>query len=79
MRHQLLQLHKALADAERISIERVRGRLTGGDFLQLLINDPALGWLLALSGIIVRIEEWLEQDDAQDDEAASYLALGSPT
>jgi hypothetical protein len=76
VRHQLLELHKALADAERQTVERTSGRLTGGEYLQLLINDPSLSWLLALSGIIVRLDELLEQDDtAQDDMSASIAEV----
>ena len=62
VRHELLDLHRALVEAERRSYERVRGRLPDRDFLEALINDPTLGWLSALTALIVRLDELLEED-----------------
>lgn len=50
-----------------MALERVRGRLTATELWHLLIEDPALAWLGALSSLIVRIDEALE--DAQLDPA----------
>jgi hypothetical protein len=37
----LLRLHKAWLDNERVSYERVHGRIpSNGAFLQLAVNDP---------------------------------------
>jgi hypothetical protein len=74
VRHALLQLHRALAEAERQRVERDRGRLTGGEYLELLINDPDLAWLLALSGMIVRIDELLEDSEASDPDLETCVA-----
>ena len=57
VRHDLLDLHRALVEAERRNYERGRGRLPDRDFLEALINDPALGWLSALTALIVRLDE----------------------
>src|SRR5712691_5080999 len=51
VRHDLLDLHRALVEAERRTYERERGRLPDRDFLEALINDPALGWLSALTAL----------------------------
>src|SRR5205809_6398548 len=61
VRHDLLDLHRALVEAERRNYERGRGRLPDRDFLEALINDPALGWLSALTALIVRLDELLEE------------------
>src|SRR5436305_1703129 len=46
LRHRLLDLHKALLDAERLRYEREHGRMEGGaQMLQLLAFDPAFAWL----------------------------------
>ena len=57
----LLELHKALVDVEREGYERARGRMTDGEFLKALIDDPAFAWLAPLTALIVRLDE-LEGD-----------------
>ena len=57
LRRPLLELHKTLVDAERESYERGRGRMSDGEFLKALIDDPAFAWLGALTALIVRLEE----------------------
>jgi hypothetical protein len=57
LRRPLLDLHKTLVDAEREDYERGRGRLSDGEFLKALIDDPAFAWLGALTALIVRLEE----------------------
>jgi len=57
LRAPLLELHKTLVDAERESYERGRGRMSDGEFLKALIDDPAFAWLGALTALIVRLEE----------------------
>src|SRR5205807_9448388 len=46
----------------RRTYERVRGRLPDRDFLEALINDPALSWLSALTALIVTLDELLEEE-----------------
>src|ERR1700694_46477 len=65
VRHDLLDLHRALVDAERRNYERVRGRLADRDLLEALINDAALAWLSALTALIVRLDELLEEDSPE--------------
>jgi hypothetical protein len=71
VRHDLLDLHRALVEAERRNYERGRGRLPDRDFLEALINDPALGWLSALTALIVRLDELLEEGSPQPASAQS--------
>jgi hypothetical protein len=57
LRRRLLDLHKALVDRERADYERTRGRMSDGDFLKALIDDPAFAWLAPLTALIVRLDE----------------------
>lgn len=57
VRARLLELHKSLVDREREDYERPRGRLTDGEFLKALIDDPAFAWLAPLTALIVRLDE----------------------
>jgi hypothetical protein len=56
-RHHLLALHKAIIDAERSDVERLDGRLTGGEMLRRLITDERFSWLRPLTDLIVRLDE----------------------
>lgn len=69
VRERLLDLHKALVDAERRDYERARGRLPDRDFLDALLRDPALAWLGALTALIVRLDQLLEESEPQPDPA----------
>lgn len=84
LRAGLLRLHKALLDAERTAYERVHGQVTGGELLQLVIDDEQFAWLRPVSELIVRIDEMLDADEpATADDAESLLtqarALLKPT
>jgi len=57
LRQRLLELHKSLVDVEREGYERARGRMTDGEFLKALIDDPAFAWLAPLTALIVRLDE----------------------
>ncbi len=62
VRHSVLDLHKALLDAQRIRYERDHGRIaTSGEFLGLVLEHPAFAWLRTLSALIARIDEWIEE------------------
>ena len=66
LRHSLLDLHKALLDAQRIRYEREHGRIsTSGEFLGLVLEHPAFAWLRTLSALIARFDEWIEEQAAQ--------------
>src|SRR6516225_7032041 len=69
LRHALLDLHKALMDAQRIAYERTHGRIaTSGEFLGLVLEHPEFAWLRSLSALIARLDEWLDDDKADPDE-----------
>ena len=64
LRHALLRLHKALVDSERVTYERVQGRVaTKGELLQLVIHDSWFVWLRPVSELIVRLDGLLESDE----------------
>src|ERR671931_978138 len=58
----LLDLHRALVEEERREHEKTLGRLSGGEFLQALISDPAFAWLAPLTTLIVRLDEAPDAD-----------------
>lgn len=70
----LLRLHKALLDDERVSYERVHGRVTSnGAFLQLVVNDAWFAWLRPLSQLIAKLDELSEADGPSTREDISAL------
>ena len=82
MRSSLLDLHKALLDAQRIRYEREHGRIsTSNEFLGLVLEHPAFAWLRTLSALIARFDEWIEEQAAQfpseDDLPGMIAALRS--
>jgi hypothetical protein len=56
-RDHLIALHKAIIDTERTNLERLEGRLSGGEMLQRLITDERFGWLRALTELIARFDD----------------------
>jgi hypothetical protein len=75
LRPALLQLHKALLDAQRIRYERDNGRVESrGELLDLVLRDPAFEWLRVLSALIARLDELGESDD-QDAGAETRAVL----
>jgi hypothetical protein len=65
LRHTLLELHKAMLDAQRIEYERAHGRIeTSGEFLGLVLNHPEFEWIRALSALIAQLDEWAEDAEA---------------
>ena len=77
LRQRLLELHKALVDVERDAYERSRGRMTDGEFLKALIDDPAFAWLAPLTALIVRLDE-LEAPDVPREHKAEIRRLLKP-
>jgi hypothetical protein len=81
----LLRLHKALLDDERVSYERVHGRIpSNGEFLQLVLGDAWFAWLRPLSQLIVKLDEVGKEDTPQDGPdtptlVASIRTLLSPS
>jgi hypothetical protein len=61
VRHSVLDLHKALLDAQRIRYERNHGRIsTSGEFLGIVLEHPEFEWLRELSALIAQLDEWLD-------------------
>jgi hypothetical protein len=80
IREALLRLHRALLDWERRGHERVHGRLSATELLQVLLHDPEFAWLRPLSECIVRIDEMLSGAGQADEDAilVHVRALASP-
>ena len=55
LRTRLLHLHKTLLEMERLNFEKKSGRVTPGELLQLVINDPQFAWLRTISALVVEI------------------------
>jgi len=67
LRHALLQLHKALLDAQRIRYERENGRIESrGELLALVLEDASFEWLRVLSALIARLDELAAVDEVDD-------------
>ncbi len=70
----LLRLHKALLDSERVSYERVHGRIeTNGAFFQLVLGDAWFAWLRPLSQLMAKIDELSEEKDIGDRAEATHI------
>lgn len=70
----LLHLHKALLDGERLSYERVHGRIaSNGEFLQLVLGDSWFAWLRPLSQLMARLDQLAEGGDIDSDAEITNL------
>jgi hypothetical protein len=63
LRIKLLRLHELLLDTERLTYEQVRGRVSRGELLQLVISHEQFAWLHRLSALIIQIDELLHADE----------------
>ena len=74
LRTRLLQLHKVLLEDARAAYELDRGRVGSvGNLLQLVINDPWFAWLHALSDLVVRIDQTLDESQSTDGDATALM------
>lgn len=73
LRGPLLALHKAVLAAERRSLERVHGPLSGAEYLQLVSDPVRYGWLKPLTALVLALD-----DDEVDDHAERARALLLP-
>lgn len=73
LRIKLLRLHKLLLDTERVTYEQVRGQVSRGELLQLVINHDQFAWLHRLSELIVQIDDWLHADEPVTSEVIAAL------
>lgn len=74
LRRLLLHLHKTLIDWQRDDYERLNGRLQTTQLLQVIFDDPAFAWLRTMSGLIVRIDEALEEKPPDVSETGPLVA-----
>jgi hypothetical protein len=57
LRSALLALHKALLAVERRQLERVHGRLSNAEFLQIVSDPVRYGWLKPFSRLILAFDD----------------------
>lgn len=77
LRDGLLRLHKSLLELERAAYERdVAPITTTGQYLNLVLDDPAFQWLRELSAFIVMVDEALAQKapPATEEDAERLIA-----
>jgi catechol 2,3-dioxygenase len=75
LRGRLLHLHKVLLDDAKVAYELDRGRVgSPSNLLQLVIHDPWFAWLHALSELVVRIDQSIENESASTDADGAALA-----
>ena len=57
-RRDLLRVHRALLETERLRFEKVHGRVANNSaFLQLVIADPWFDWLRPMAQMVLMIDE----------------------
>jgi hypothetical protein len=74
LRRLLLHQHKTLIDWQRDDYERVNGRLQTSQLLQVIFEHPSFAWLRTMSGLIVRIDEALEEKEGEGSETGPLVA-----
>jgi hypothetical protein len=74
--HALMELHKALLDAERRQHEKTLGRLSDGEFLDALVKDPAFAWLQPLTQLITELDQPSSQADSRSQAKRIRALLG---
>ena len=73
LRIKLLRLHKLLLETERFTYEQVRGQVSRGELLQLVINHEQFAWLHRLSALILQIDELLHDGEPVTQEAMEAI------
>ena len=74
LREQLLQLHKALLDHQKVGYEAKHGLISNPNlYYQLVISHESFAWLKTLSALIVSIDELLESKDGVPEEKAKQI------
>jgi hypothetical protein len=74
LRVALLHLHKMLLDIERYSYEQTHGRVSPGALLKLIIEHEQFAWLRPVSGIIVSIDELLDDEERNEKDARLLIS-----
>jgi hypothetical protein len=80
IREALVRLHRTLLDWQRRMHERVHGRASAHELLQILLHDPEFAWLRPISESIVHIDTMLTDEGDFDEDAilVQVRALASP-
>lgn len=82
LRTVLLHLHKTLIDWQRAEYELDHGAMQPMQLLQVIFNHDQFAWLRSMSGLIVRIDEALENKPPESPAVAPLIAqareLASP-
>ena len=73
LRIKLLHLHKLLLETERLTYEQVRGQVSRGELLQLVISHEQFAWLHRLSELIIQIDELRHADEPVTSEAIEAI------
>ena len=73
VRAQLLALHKAVLAAERRQYERVHGRVSPAEFLQIVSDPVRYGWLKPFTSLILAFDDDEREPDAVVEEARELL------
>jgi hypothetical protein len=63
LRPALLALHKAVLGVERRQLERVHGRLSNAEFLQIVSDPVRYGWLKPFSSLILAFDDEEHEGD----------------
>lgn len=77
LRNALLRLHKVLLESERSIYERDVAKIESpGQFLGLLMEDPWFAYLRELSGLVVQIDERIDDKKRPPEtaDAVTYVA-----
>jgi hypothetical protein len=73
LRIKLLNLHQLLLETERLTYEQVRGYVSSGELLQLVISHEQFAWLHRLSELIIQIDELRHADEPVTPEAIEAI------
>jgi hypothetical protein len=73
LNRRLFELHGLLVDRERRAWESLHGPVGSRELLTLLISHEHFAWLRSLSGLMARIDELVDTDDAIADADARSL------
>ncbi|NMF63986.1 hypothetical protein [Brasilonema octagenarum] len=73
LRIKLLRLHKLLLETERLTYQQVRGQVSRGELLQLVIRHEQFAWLHRLSALIIQIDELLHTDEPVTQEVIEAI------
>lgn len=67
LRAALLSLHKAVLAAERRQYERVHGKLSAAEFLQIVSDPVRYGWLKPFTALILAVDDEEHEGDVVEE------------